>query len=130
MISRRASRCEEAETSASAVTVCSSHLARQVDAVGVDSGCRDRQRAPDGTGRTRSGGVSMRALDRTRSRGSGLDVREQVPHVADLEQAIERELVEHLVRQTPTGFVTGILTVAAVVLVLWNAAPRNLLLLW
>src|SRR5262245_1159777 len=72
----------------------------------------------------------MRALDRTRSRGSRLDAREQVPHVADLEQAIERELVEHLVRQTPTGFVTGILTVTAVVLVLWNAAPRSLLLVW
>jgi signal transduction histidine kinase len=54
-----------------------------------------------------------------------LDVRPR-----EFEQEIETELVKHLVRQAPTGFVTGTLTVAAVVFVLWNAAPRNLLLLW
>ncbi len=48
----------------------------------------------------------------------------------EFEQEIETELVKYLVRQAPTGFVTGTLTVAAVVFVLWNAAPRDLLLLW
>ena len=47
-----------------------------------------------------------------------------------LEPEIETELVKHLVGQAPTGFVTGTLTVAAVLLVLWNAAPRDLLLVW
>jgi len=47
-----------------------------------------------------------------------------------LPEGIETELVEYLVRQAPTGFVIGTLTVAAVVLVLWNAAPRRLLLVW
>ncbi len=52
------------------------------------------------------------------------------PRAAELAQAIETELVTYLVRQAPTGFVTGLLTVAAVVLVLWNAAPRSILLAW
>ena len=43
---------------------------------------------------------------------------------------IEIELVRHLVRQAPTGFATGTLTVAAVLLVLWQAAPRMALLTW
>jgi signal transduction histidine kinase len=55
---------------------------------------------------------------------------EQVPSGTALEPEIEAELVEHLVKQAPTGFVTGMLTVAAVLLVLWNAAPRDLLLIW
>ena len=55
----------------------------------------------------------------------GLDVRAR-----EFKQEIETELVKYLVRQAPLGFVTGTLTVAAVVFVLWNAAPRNLLLLW
>ncbi len=52
---------------------------------------------------------------------------------ASLEQAIEAELVKHLVRQARgglTGFAIGTLTVAAVIGVLWNAAPRSLLLFW
>jgi signal transduction histidine kinase len=48
----------------------------------------------------------------------------------DLDREIETELVQHLVRQAPTGFVTGTLTVAAVVFVLWRAAPRSALLVW
>ena len=52
------------------------------------------------------------------------------PHDRGFEQEIEAELVTHLVRQAPIGFVVGTLTVVAVVFVLWNAAPRNLLLLW
>jgi len=55
---------------------------------------------------------------------------ERVPRATELEQRIETELVTHLVRQAPTGFLTGTLAVAAVILVLWNAAPRNILLLW
>jgi signal transduction histidine kinase len=50
-----------------------------------------------------------------------------------LEQEIEAGLVEHLVRQARgglTGLLIGTLTVAAVVVVLWNAAPRSLLLVW
>jgi signal transduction histidine kinase len=46
------------------------------------------------------------------------------------EEDFEGERVRHLVRQAPTGFVAGTLTVAAVVLVLWSAAPRERLLLW
>jgi signal transduction histidine kinase len=46
------------------------------------------------------------------------------------EAEIEAELVQHLVRQAPTGFAIGTLTVAAIVLVLWSAAPRSLLLVW
>jgi signal transduction histidine kinase len=48
----------------------------------------------------------------------------------DVARRTEAELVRHLVRQAPTGFALGILTVAAVVVVLWNAAPRGLLLVW
>ncbi len=47
-----------------------------------------------------------------------------------LEREIEAERIKHLVRQAPIGFVIGTLTVAAVVLVLWNAVPRRDLLLW
>ena len=39
----------------------------------------------------------------------------------ELDREIESELVQHLVRQAPTGFATGILTVAAVLLVLYCA---------
>ncbi|HYV56910.1 MAG TPA: ATP-binding protein [Candidatus Nitrosopolaris sp.] len=55
---------------------------------------------------------------------------EQAARAAAPEQAIEAELVGHLVAQAPTGFVTGTVTVLAVLLVLWNAAPRGILLLW
>ena len=51
-------------------------------------------------------------------------------HSAELEHEIETELVEHLVRQAPTGFVIGTLSISVVLLVLWNAAPRSLLLGW
>jgi signal transduction histidine kinase len=43
---------------------------------------------------------------------------------------IEGELVAHLVRQAPTGFAVGTVTIVAVVLVLWSAVPRALLLGW
>jgi signal transduction histidine kinase len=43
---------------------------------------------------------------------------------------VETELVKHLVRQAPTGFVIGTLTAAAVVFVLWSVAPRAFLLGW
>jgi signal transduction histidine kinase len=45
-------------------------------------------------------------------------------------QEIEAELVGHLIGQAPTGFATGTLTALAVLLVLWNAAPRGVLLFW
>jgi signal transduction histidine kinase len=48
----------------------------------------------------------------------------------ELEREIDAELARHCVRQAPTGFVVGALTVAAVLLVLWGAAPRGLLLVW
>jgi signal transduction histidine kinase len=52
------------------------------------------------------------------------------PRHADLERTVDTELVTHLVRQAPVGFLVGVLTAAAVVLVLWNAAPRSALLGW
>src|SRR5689334_6901584 len=55
---------------------------------------------------------------------------EQPARAAAHEQEIEAELVGHLVGQAPTGFVTGMLTALAVLLVLRNAAPRGILLLW
>src|SRR2546426_6883380 len=58
---------------------------------------------------------------------------EQAPRATELEQKVETELVRHLVRQARgglTGFAIGTLTVAAVVVMLWNAAPRSLLLIW
>ena len=48
----------------------------------------------------------------------------------EFDREIETELVQHLVRQAPTGFATGTLTVAAVMFVLWRAAPRSALLAW
>jgi signal transduction histidine kinase len=47
-----------------------------------------------------------------------------------LDPTVETALVAYLVRQAPTGFVVGTLTVAAVVLVLWSAAPHGILLAW
>ncbi|HUE31083.1 MAG TPA: histidine kinase dimerization/phospho-acceptor domain-containing protein, partial [Verrucomicrobiae bacterium] len=58
---------------------------------------------------------------------------EQPPPATPLEQKIETELVKYLVRQARgglTGFAVGAMAVAAVLVVLWNAAPRNLLLIW
>jgi signal transduction histidine kinase len=55
------------------------------------------------------------------------------PSAHRLEREIEAELVTHLVRQARrglTGFGIGALTVAAVLVVLWDAAPRGLLLGW
>src|SRR5215510_8466814 len=46
------------------------------------------------------------------------------------ELAIQTERVRYLVRQAPTGFAGGIVAVAIVVLVLWNAAPHDALVLW
>src|SRR5215469_9052374 len=54
------------------------------------------------------------------------DSPRQRPHATELES----ELVRHLVGQAPLGFVVGTLTVAAVLLVLWHAAPRKPLLVW
>ncbi len=54
----------------------------------------------------------------------------QARRAAELEQEIDTELVKHLIGQAATGFVTGTLTVAAVVFVLWSAAPRSVLLAW
>lgn len=48
----------------------------------------------------------------------------------DIGPEIETELARYLVRQAPTGFLLGILAIAAVLAVLWNAAPRSLLLAW
>jgi len=58
---------------------------------------------------------------------------EQVSRTTELDQKIETELVKLLVRQARgglTGFAIGTMTVAAVLVVLWNAAPRSLLLIW
>ena len=63
--------------------------------------------------------------------GRGPD--ERAPRATELEEEIETELVKQLVRQARgglTGLSIGTLTVAAVVLVLWNVAPRGLLLVW
>ena len=43
---------------------------------------------------------------------------------------IEAELIRYVVRQAPIGFAIGIVALAAIVVVLWNAAPREPLLLW
>jgi signal transduction histidine kinase len=58
------------------------------------------------------------------------DPSPQTRRPTELDREIESELVQHLVRQAPTGFATGILTIAAVMLVLWQAAPRRALLTW
>jgi signal transduction histidine kinase len=44
--------------------------------------------------------------------------------------AIRTELARYLVRQAPTGFAVGVLTVALVTFVLWNAVPYGALVLW
>ena len=44
--------------------------------------------------------------------------------------AIRTELARHLVRQAPTGFAVGVVAVALVTLVLWNAAPHGAVVLW
>jgi hypothetical protein len=53
-----------------------------------------------------------------------------LPRADAIEHAIDVERVRHLVRQAPTGIVTGILTFVAIVAVLWNEAPREWLLVW
>src|SRR5262245_22479069 len=53
-----------------------------------------------------------------------------LPRASERQHEIEAELVQQLVRQAPTGFAIGTLTVAGVSLVLWSAAPRDLLLVW
>jgi signal transduction histidine kinase len=47
-----------------------------------------------------------------------------------IEHAIDVELVRYLVRQAPTGFIAGVCTFAAAVLVLWNEAPHGWLFAW
>jgi signal transduction histidine kinase len=71
-----------------------------------------------------------RAHDEGATAAPSRDPTDQGPSAAGREQGIEAELVKHLVEQAPTGFVIGTLTVAAVLFVLWNAAPRPLLLAW
>ena len=61
---------------------------------------------------------------------SKTDPASQARFPVRLDRLIETELVRHLVRQAPTGFVTGTLTVVAALLVLWQAAPRTALLTW
>jgi signal transduction histidine kinase len=48
----------------------------------------------------------------------------------DVGREIETELARYLVRQAPTGFLLGTFAIAAVLVVLWNAAPPRLLLAW
>jgi signal transduction histidine kinase/CheY-like chemotaxis protein len=43
---------------------------------------------------------------------------------------IEAELIGFVVRQAPTGFAIGTVAVAAIAIVLWNAAPRGPLVAW
>jgi signal transduction histidine kinase len=52
------------------------------------------------------------------------------PRADGIAQAIDVELVRHLVRQAPIGFVIGVFTFAAILLVLWSEAPRERLLVW
>jgi signal transduction histidine kinase len=61
---------------------------------------------------------------------STTDPASQARYPLQLDRLIETELVQHLVRQAPTGFVTGGLTVAAMLFVLWSAAPRTALFTW
>jgi signal transduction histidine kinase len=49
---------------------------------------------------------------------------------SDVGPEIATELADYLVRQAPTGFVLGTLAIAAVLVVLWSAAPRALLVGW
>ena len=44
---------------------------------------------------------------------------------ARFDLAIRTELARYLVRQAPTGFAVGVVAVALVTLVLWNAAPHG-----
>jgi signal transduction histidine kinase len=44
--------------------------------------------------------------------------------------AIRTELARYLVLQAPTGFAVGVVAVALVTLVLWNAAPHGAAVLW
>src|SRR5690349_15518875 len=77
------------------------------------------------------GDASWRGQRTHVSSGDRRDIRP--PRATDLENEIEAGLVEHLVGQARgglTGLLIGTLTVAAVLVVLWDAAPRSLLLVW
>src|SRR5688572_3531233 len=49
---------------------------------------------------------------------------------ARFDLAIRTELARYVVRQAPTGFAIGVVAVALITLVLWNAAPHGALVLW
>lgn len=49
---------------------------------------------------------------------------------AAVEAQIEAELVRHVLAQAPIGFAIGTLAVGAITVVLWDAAPRTMLLAW
>src|SRR5213593_3334793 len=106
---------------------------------------RESARQVEGAGGRHARGESCGSMPATDRPLQGLDAhgqgdrasvppgRRQVPRTTELEQKIEAELVKHLVRQARgglTGFAIGTVTVAAVLVVLWNAAPRSLLLIW
>src|SRR5262245_26945700 len=62
-----------------------------------------------------------------------LDLAAVIPMRPRDEEKIEAGLVEHLVVQARgglTGFLIGTMTVVAVVVVLWDAAPRTVLFAW
>ncbi len=48
----------------------------------------------------------------------------------DVAPRIKAELVRYLVRQAPTGFMLGALAILAIVVVLWDAVPLDLLFGW
>jgi signal transduction histidine kinase len=52
------------------------------------------------------------------------------PPSVDIGSEIDAQRVAYLVRQAPTGFFLGALAIAAIIIVLWDAAPRRLLLAW
>src|SRR6187551_3265386 len=52
------------------------------------------------------------------------------PTDAEVVTQIDAELVRYVVRQAPIGFAIGMVAVAAVVVVLWNAASRAALCGW
>jgi signal transduction histidine kinase len=49
---------------------------------------------------------------------------------ARFDLAIRTELARYLVRQAPTGFAVGVVAVALVTLVFWNAAPHGAVVFW
>src|SRR5262249_6191721 len=78
-------------------------------------------------------GQELRPMPATDHSSRSGDAPERPAPAMGLAPKVEDELVRHLVRQARsglTGFLIGTLTVATVIVVLWNAAPHDLLLLW